>query len=85
VITLTTAEVDELLTKLCIDLGFCLPPKAIARFQTTPPADVDAFTDAVFIAEGLDPLTNRKLRGEVRAVVDDAFARAQENKKGTAL
>ena len=75
-ITLTAAEIENLLTKLCIDLGFCLPPSAISRLQKTPPEDIDSFTDAVFTAEGLDPLANHKLRAQVRAVVHDEFARA---------
>ena len=75
-ITLTASEIDNLLTKLCVDLGFCLPPKAISRLQKTPSQDIDSFTDAVFIAEGLDPLVNPKLRAQVRAIVRDEFARA---------
>jgi hypothetical protein len=78
-LTLTASEVYNLLTKLCVDLGFCLPPRAISRFQKTPPTDIDSFTDAVFVAEGLDPLENRKLRAQVREVVRDEFVRAASN------
>ena len=75
-IILTASEVDSLLTKLCVGLGFCLPPSAISQLQNSPPADIDSFTDAVFTAEGLDPWFDRKLRAEVRAMVRDDFARA---------
>ena len=76
-IILTASEVDSLLTKLCVDLGFCLPPSAISQLQNSPPADIDSFTDAVFTAEGLDPqFSDRRLRAQVRAMVRDEFARA---------
>ncbi len=75
-IVLTSSEVDNLLTKLCIDLGFCLPPLAISELQNSPPEDIDSFTDAVFRAEDLDPLAEPRLRAQVRAMVSDAFVRA---------
>ena len=76
-IELTPLEIDNLLTKLCVELGFCLPPSAILRLQNSPPADIDSFTDAVFAAEGLDPqFVNRRLRAEVREMIRAEFARA---------
>ena len=75
-IVLTSSEVDNLLTKLCIDLGFCLPPRAISQLQHSPPQDIDSFTDAVFIAEDLDPRSDPRLRAQVRAMVSDEFGRA---------
>jgi hypothetical protein len=76
-VKLTVSEVDYLLTTLCVDLGFCLPPRAISQFQQNPPGDVDSFTAAVFIAEGMDPrYADQKLLAQVREVARDAFARA---------
>lgn len=75
-IELTASEIQNLLTKLCIDLGFCLPPRAVLRLKNSPPPDIDSFTDAVFIAEELDPRSDPRLRAQVRAIVRDAFARA---------
>ena len=41
-----------------------------------PPADVRTFTDAVFIAEELDPTqAGRSLYREVRSMVEQAFRR----------
>ncbi len=75
---LTTVEVHSLLSKLCIDLGFCLPPDDIARLQLSPPDTVDSSTDAVFTAEGLDPLTSdQALRNQVMEVVATAFEGAR--------
>jgi len=48
--------------------GYCLAPDEQARLVEAPPADVDAFTDAVFIAEGRDLQT--VLKSERRAVRD---------------
>jgi hypothetical protein len=76
-IPMTASEIDNLLTKLCVELGFCLPPSALLRLQNSPPADIDSFTDAVFAAEGLDPqFVNRRLRAEVREMIRAEFARA---------
>lgn len=65
----TSKQIGHLLDELCVDLGFCLPPEARASLRAAPPADVDAFTDAVFEAEGLDPHANPRLREAVRARV----------------
>ena len=74
---MTASEIDNLLTKLCVELGFCLPPSAVLRLQNSPPADIDSFTDDVFAAEGLDPqFVNRRLRAEVREMIRAEFARA---------
>jgi tRNA-binding protein len=82
VVKLTVTEVDYLLETLCVDLGFCLPPRAISQFQQNPPRDVESFTYAVFIAEGMDPRhADRKLLAQVRDVVQKAFARAASNKE----
>ena len=70
-------EVEKLLGQLCVDLGFCLPPDAQDRLIENPPGDTDAFTDAVFLAEGMDPKTARRdLYCQVRDCVSAAFAKA---------
>lgn len=64
------SDVALLLYELCVNLGFCLPPDERARLEGSPPAGIDAFTDAVLVAEGLDPqLVDRHVRREVRACV----------------
>ena len=71
---LNPAEVESLLSKLCIDLGFCLAPEAENRLREKPPTDVNTFTDAVFVAEGLDPQhADRNLYRQVLEVVGTAF------------
>jgi len=75
---LSSSDVYSLLSKLCIDLGFCLPPDEIARLQESPPSSVELFADAVFLAEGLDPdAADQSLRKQVRAQVALAFESAQ--------
>jgi hypothetical protein len=74
---LSKNEVRGLLSKLCIRLGFCLPPLAIEEIADAPPHDVRGFVDAVFVAEGLDPSTaDRHLSRQVRDMVSDAYAKA---------
>jgi hypothetical protein len=59
-------RVQHLMDELCIDLGFCLPPVDQDRLRHEPPLDPDAFVDAVFVAEGLDPHLDRQLRRQVK-------------------
>ena len=76
---LTPREVELLLQKLCVDLGFCLEPDEAARLQAAPPTDMRAFADAVFLADGFDPSTaDRRLWRQVRDVIAAAFARHEE-------
>jgi len=76
---LSTEEAGVLLSILCTRLGFCLPPDAVERLTEDPPAGVDQFTAAVFVAEGLDPSTaERKIYRQVKAIVSDAFRRSEE-------
>jgi hypothetical protein len=82
---LSAHETRVLLDKLCIALGFCLPPTAYDALTEKPSSDINEFTNAVFIAEGfLDPSTaDRHLYRQVRAMVTQAF-RESEQKKGDA-
>ena len=75
---LTAPDVEVLLDRLCTKLGFCLPPEARIELRTNPPTDAIAFTDAVFLAEGLDPeIADRHLYRQVRDCVSLAFQTAQ--------
>ncbi len=73
---LSELALRRLLDKLCVELGFCLPPEGQQRLVENPPADVLSFTDAVFIEEGLDPSTaDRHLYRQVRDLIADSFRR----------
>jgi hypothetical protein len=76
----SSRDVDLLLDRLCVRLGFCLPPDARDALRVRPPADVRAFTDAVFLAEGLDPSTaDRHLYRQVRDMIREAIDRARRD------
>lgn len=76
---LSAEEATYLLSSLCLELGFCLPPEAQAQLVISPPQDVYEFTAAVFRAEGLDPDTaDRQLYRDVRDMVANAFSRIRE-------
>src|SRR5688572_18388905 len=73
---LSTSEtwIGKLLDEVCLELGFCLPPWEVTRLLHSPPPSIDAFTDAIFLAEGLSlPLADRKLWKKVRDVVSKHF------------
>jgi hypothetical protein len=71
---LTESQVIGLLKGLCIDLGFCLPADVAEKLEANPPRTIDAFTRAVFKAEGLDPaLADRRLYDQVQRAVALAF------------
>ena len=70
-------QIRALLDRLCVEQGFCLPPAHAHRLVESPPADVEAFTDAVFRAEGLDPRTaDRALYRDVRNTIAEALSQA---------
>ena len=67
-------EVRQLLSRLCIELGFCLDPLDQARLADCPPETVEAFARAVVTAEGFDPLLmDSSLYRQVKDMVAEAF------------
>lgn len=77
---LNEKQVEDLLNRLCVRLGVCLPPHELARLRDDRPSDVVAFTDAVLAAEGLDRLTaDRYLYRQVRDMISDAFRQAEHD------
>ncbi len=63
-------RVELVLYELCTQLGFCLSGEATKAIISNPPKDPDAFTEAVIVADGLDPETvDRHLRRQVRACI----------------
>ena len=77
---LSEHEAQKLLSVLCVKYGLCLPPLWRARLERNPPRSIDRFLDAVFRAEGLDPIAAdggmyKAMREEVRS----AFERSKSN------
>ena len=69
-----SVDVGKLLNDLCVVYGYCLPPDDQERIIADPPQTIDAFTDAVIIAEGLDPVRmDADSRRELRRMVAAAF------------
>ena len=74
---LSESQIISLLERICVDLGFCLPPDAADALASDPPETVDLFTHAVFIAEGLDPAAaDRRVYLQVHEEIAAAFAAA---------
>lgn len=74
---LNPAEVQGLLSQLCVRLGFCLPPLEIERLAMSPPENSDDFTEAVLVAEGYGVATSDPLFHQARELVAEAFLRHQ--------
>lgn len=73
-------EIERLLDALCVDMGFCLPPKAKEELVRTPPDEPTAFARAVFIAENLNPdSADRHLFRQVRDRIADAMRRSADH------
>lgn len=68
--TTLASEIRALLDELCVENGFCLPAQTREELINAPPEDVDAFTYAVFAAEGLDASLYKQLRRAVRDKID---------------
>jgi hypothetical protein len=72
--TLMESDVEALLYRVRVDLGLCLDPESYDQLVIHAPGDVDAMTDAIFAADGVNPATaDRALYGRVRAYVAEAF------------
>jgi ketosteroid isomerase-like protein len=73
---LTQAEVAQLVKVLCVDFGFCLTVEAARDLETNPPRTVNAFTQAVFTADGQDPaIADERFYTRVESVVAATFER----------
>jgi hypothetical protein len=70
---LNPTDCQNLLSKLCVDLGFCLPPSEAEKLVNNPPTSVIAFTNAIFLAESLNPeMSDRRLYRQVRDMIQKA-------------
>ena len=69
----TTDDLETLLEVLCAEFGFCFHGETYDRLVDTPPADAAAFTDAVFLAHGLDPTGHAGLYSQVHFRVARVF------------
>lgn len=66
-------EVRGVLSRLCVELGFCLPPMELEKMACSPPRDIDEFTRAVLVADGYGVATSDPLYNRVRELVAQAF------------
>ncbi len=71
-------DVELLLGKLCVDLGFCLDWQQYDELCEKPPDNVVSFVDAVFVAQRMEPaVADRALYRRVQDYVEEAFQTAQ--------
>jgi hypothetical protein len=65
--------VETVLGELCAEQGFCLRPDEHARMLEMPTDDLDAFVNALFVAEGFEEPYERRLWRGVRDHVARRF------------
>ena len=66
-------EVRDVLSRLCIKFGFCLPPVEIEKLAASPPTDIESFTEAALVAEGYGFTKSDPLCAKAREVVAQAL------------
>ncbi len=59
-------EIDALLGRLCVELGFCLPPSEHDRIASKGYWNAEDFAKEVIAAEGLNPEYEVKWLREIR-------------------
>lgn len=72
VVQLPPKKVRSILSKLCVELGFCLDPKLNARLIHSPPKSPRRFAEVVMKADGVSPL-NTELYKKVFLRVCEVF------------
>ncbi|GLX85329.1 hypothetical protein tloyanaT_15810 [Thalassotalea loyana] len=72
----TEKEIEELLDKVCVDLGFCLTHSVKSRLIKFPPKTPEKFTKAVVEAEGftLDTI-NKPLYQQLFEQIDRVYSK----------
>ena len=68
-------DVEWLLEDLCVELGFSMAVREPDRFVELVERGPEAFSDAVLIAEGLDPRLEKRWRRDLRDFVSARFER----------
>jgi hypothetical protein len=74
-IRLTERKASELLSTLCIKLGFCLIHKTNSCLVNNPPPSAERFVNAIYSMEWLDSSLCSDLYKQVVSYVETAFQR----------
>ena len=68
-----TQDLEILLDRLCVDLGFCLPPKEKKRILGIGRFDATTFSREVLISESMQPEENEKFRRQIMRCFTDRY------------
>jgi len=70
------AELEQLLDRICLDLGFCLPKLVKTRLIKFPPKTSDKFAKSVIEAEGLNvDVIEKALYKSLFSKVDSVYSK----------
>lgn len=60
------SKIKYLLNDLCVDLGFCIPPKDAKRIVESKQLEADDFACQILVAEGMNPEYEIQWRRKIR-------------------
>ncbi len=66
-------EIRKYLDEICVELGFCLPPKDIEKLVSKEYYMADKFVREVFTIEGINPDIELQLFRQVKKKFIDRF------------
>lgn len=66
-------EMRKYLNDICVDLGFCLPPKEIDELISRNEYEVNQFVKEIFAIENMDPNFELQLFRQVKKMFTDRF------------
>ncbi|HHH44846.1 MAG TPA: hypothetical protein ENK49_11975 [Gammaproteobacteria bacterium] len=67
------AEIRGFLDKICVEIGFCLPPKDIEMLASRKQYIADDFIREIFEIEGLNPDMELKLFRQAKKIFTDIY------------
>jgi hypothetical protein len=66
-------EIRIFLDEICVELGFCLPPKDIENLVDRKYYEADQFVREIFTVEGMNPERELRLFRQVKKRFTDRF------------
>lgn len=67
------SSIEKLLSELCVDWGFCIPPDDEIRLLDSQYLEADDFARAILVAEGMNPDYEINWRRRIRRMFTDRF------------
>ena len=59
-------KIEYLLSELCVEWGFCIPPAEASRIASMKSLEADEFACNVLVSEGMKPEYEKQWRRKIR-------------------